>query len=110
MATIALGLKVAGQSLVGKGLRPRPLCGRAPGSSGVRSGEPEAREEPLSLGVLAGLGDPGSSALKSGAAQRARGIVGGSGRGPSWKITLESRNIFARLAKGSQEPCAVGER
>ena len=23
---------------------------------------------------------------------------------PSWKITLESRNIFARLAKGSQEP------
>ena len=23
---------------------------------------------------------------------------------PSWKITLESRNVFARLAKGSQEP------
>ena len=23
---------------------------------------------------------------------------------PSWKITLESGNVFARLAKGSQEP------
>ena len=23
---------------------------------------------------------------------------------PSWKILLESRNVFARLAKGSQEP------
>ena len=23
---------------------------------------------------------------------------------PSWKITLEPRNVFARLAKGNQEP------